>query len=146
MNTNNKVWGNRLLQFNCSNRRLVHAFCIHHWQQNTFKLLCWITKRIESTLKQPSCKKGAAHAKKTAWKKLWNPRWQPRSGCDGRIIAKFLITTIQVNLVPIPSEVWRRQHKFTWIVAIKKIAIILPSHPLLGRHLKFHNFFHAAFF
>jgi len=32
---------------------------------------------------------------------------------DGRLIAKVLIMTIQVNLVPNPSEMWRRQHKFT---------------------------------
>jgi len=28
-------------------------------------------------------------------------------------MAKFLITTIQVNLVQNPSEMWRWQHKFT---------------------------------
>jgi len=27
------------------------------------------------------------------WKKMWNPRWRPRNGCDGRLMAKFLITT-----------------------------------------------------
>ena len=32
--------------------------------------------------------------KKAAWKKLWN---RPRSGCDGLIMAKFLIATILVN-------------------------------------------------
>jgi len=32
---------------------------------------------------------------------------------DGRLMAKILITTIQVNLVPNPSETWRRQYKFT---------------------------------
>jgi len=35
--------------------------------------------------------------------KKWNPRWQPR------LMAKFLITTIQVDLVPNPSEMWRMQ-------------------------------------
>jgi len=70
--------------------------------------------------------------------------WWPRSGCDGRLMAKFLITTIQVNLVPNP---WRRQDKFTWIVVIKKkIAISLPSQPFLGRHLGFHIFFHYGLF
>ena len=68
------------------------------------------------------------------------------AGCDSRIMAKFLLTTIQVNLVSIPSESWRKQHKFAWIVFIKNFAIILPSQPLLGRHLWFHNFFHAVFF
>jgi len=45
-------------------------------------------------------------------KKMRNPRWWPRNGCDGRLIEKFLITTIRVNLVLNLSETWRRQHKF----------------------------------
>jgi len=31
-----------------------------------------------------------------------NPRWQPRNGCDGRLMAKILLTAIQMNLVPNP--------------------------------------------
>jgi len=40
---------------------------------------------------------------------------QERNGCDGRLIAKLLITTIQgiMNLVLNHSETWRRQHIFT---------------------------------
>ena len=57
-----------------------------------------------------------------------------RGGCDGRIMENFLMTTIQVNLVPIP---WRRQHKFAWIGVIKHFAIIIPSQLLLGRYLYF---------
>ena len=34
-------------------------------------------------------------------KKMQNPKWQPRHGCDGRLKAKISITTIQVNLVPV---------------------------------------------
>ena len=41
-------------------------------------------------------------------------------------MAKILITTIQVNLVPNHSETWRKQLKF------------------LGRHLGFHIFFHMT--
>ena len=41
---------------------------------------------------------------------------------------------------------WRRQHKFTWIVVIKNFAIILPSQSLLGCYVGFHNFFHAVLF
>ena len=29
------------------------------------------------------------------------PRWRPRNGCDGSLMVKILITTIQVNLVPL---------------------------------------------
>jgi len=32
-----------------------------------------------------------------------------KNGCDGSLIAKILITSIQVLN---PSETWRRQHKF----------------------------------
>ena len=74
-------------------------------------------------------KKGAAHVKNDSMKKLWNPRWQPRSGCDGRIMAK--LQKIQANLFA---------SKFAWI------AIILPSQPLLGCHLGSHNLFMLSFF
>jgi len=55
-------------------------------------------------------------------------------------MAKFLITTIQVNLVPNPRETRRRQHKFTSIVVIKNFAISLPSQPFFGRQLGCHIF------
>jgi len=65
-----------------------------------------ITKRSELNLiqKHPSCKKKCAALKKAIVKKMWNPRWQPRNGCDGRLIAKIFIMIIQVNLVPNLSE------------------------------------------
>ena len=50
-----------------------------------------------------------------------------------------------MNLVLNPSETWRRQHKFVWIVAIKIFAINLPSQPFVGHHLGFHIFFTVAF-
>jgi len=31
----------------------------------------------------------------------------------GRLMSKILIAKIQANLVPNPSETWRRQHKLT---------------------------------
>jgi len=74
--------------------------------------------------------------KKTAWKKWWNQRWQPRSGCDGRIRAKFLITTIQCCLLQAPE------------LLLLKFFHFLPyaSQPLLGCHLGFRHFIHAFFF
>jgi len=68
-----------------------------------------------------------------------------RNDCDGRLMVKILVMKIQVNLVPNPSETWRRQHEFTLIVVIKNFAISLPSQPFLGRHLRFHIFFTTAF-
>jgi len=51
-----------------------------------------------STQKQPNCKKKVQPMqKKAAWKKLWNQRWLPRSGCGGLIMAKIIIT-FQANL------------------------------------------------
>ena len=55
--------------------------------------------------KQPSCKKVCGPTKAIV-KKMWNPRWQPRNGCDGRLIAKILIMTIQVNL----CTIWHQIH------------------------------------
>jgi len=30
---------------------------------------------------------------------MWNPEWWPRNGCDGRLKAKILITTISCRIV-----------------------------------------------
>ena len=50
-------------------------------------------------------------------------------------MVKTLITTIQVNFVPIDQVA----PKFTRIVVIKIFTINLPSQPFLGRHLGFHH-------
>ena len=55
-----------------------------------------------------SNQKKCAAPEKAIVKKMGNQRWQPRNGCDGRLIARILITTIQVNLVPNSSELWGR--------------------------------------
>ena len=94
---------------------------------------------MKSNPKQPSCKKRVRPWERLWWKKMWNPRWRPRNGCDGRLMVKILITTIQVNLVPLGLGT-----KFTWIVVIKIFTINLPSQPFLGRHLGFHIFFHHS--
>ena len=82
--------------------------------------------------KQPSCKKRCGPCIKDSMNKLWNPRWRPRSGCDGSIMAKFLIKKFSAS-------------RFAWIFVIKNFAIILPSQPLLGCHLRFHNLFMLFF-
>ena len=52
---------------------------------------------------------------------------------------KFLIATIQVNLVPVTSEAWWRQHKLPELLLLKfyhhPTITILPSQPLLGLQL-----------
>ena len=54
-------------------------------------------------------------------------------------MVKLLMTTIQVNLVPLGLGT-----KFTIIVVIKIFTINLPSPPFLGRHLRFHIFYHHS--
>jgi len=96
--------------------------------------------------KEPKTAEEVCDPKKLIVKKMWNPRWWPRNGCDGKLMVKFLTTTIQVNLASIPSETWRKQYHITWIVVIKNFAISLPSQPFLGRHLGFYIFFHNGLF
>jgi len=61
---------------------------------------------VKSTQKQASCKNDAAHAIKNSMKKSCEIQVSgPEVAvCDGRIMAKFLMTIVQVNLVPIPGE------------------------------------------
>ena len=66
-------------------------------------------KEVKSTAKLQTY---VAHEKKDSMKKVVKSKVAPRGDRDGRIMAKILITTMQVNWVPIP-EAWRRQHKFT---------------------------------
>jgi len=67
---------------------------------------------------------------------------QPRNGCDGRLMAKILITTIQVNLVPNPSG--EGTTNLPELLLIQFFAINLPSQPDFGCHFLFHVFFTMA--
>ena len=87
-------------------------------KSNSIKL---IYKKMWYLLKNSqAAKKGAALSKMAGMKKIVKYRWQPRNGCDGRSVKKFLRTTIQVNFVLIPGM---RQHKFTRIVIIKFLSL-----------------------
>jgi len=83
--------------------------------------ICNYKKKWNLFQNSPAVKKCAA-PKKAIVKKDVKFKVSAKKWLDGRLIAKILITTIQVNFEPNPSEMWRRQHKFTWIVVIK----ILP--------------------
>jgi len=76
-------------------------------------------------------------------KKDVNPRWLPRNGCDGRLIAKILIlngnqgkfccfSMFHYNSAPNSPE----------LSLFKIFAINLPSQPFLGCHLVVHIFCH----
>ena len=61
-----------------------------------------LQKEVISNQKQPSCKKGWG-LQNSQGKKDVKSQVAAKNGCDGRLMAKFLITIILVNLVPNPS-------------------------------------------
>jgi len=70
--------------------------------------------------------------------KMWNPRWQPRNSCDGTYTNETKIDNNNSSEFGAnPSETWRRQHKFIWIVVIKIFVINLTSQPFLATTLDF---------
>jgi len=71
-----------------------------------------ITKRSEVQFKNSQAVKKGVAPKKAIVKKDVKSKVAARNCCDGRLKTNSLITTFQVNLVPNPSEMWRRQHKF----------------------------------
>jgi len=54
-----------------------------------------------------------------------------KNGCDGRLIAKISITTIQVNLVPNRSETWRGNTNSAELALLK--FLLLAYHHKGGR-------------
>ena len=56
-----------------------------------------LQKEVKSNPKQPSCKKVCEHQEYCCEKDV-KSKVVPRNGCDGRLKAKFLKMTIQVNL------------------------------------------------
>ena len=89
-------------------------------------------------------KKGAALFKMASIKKLWNPRWRPRNGCDGRLMAQILIAIIQVNLCCLLPASLGLGTKLTWIIAIKICAITYHHSHFLAASLDFKTFFILA--
>ena len=87
-----------------------------------------------------------AMQKKTAWKKLQNQRWWPKSGCDGRIMEKFLITTIQANLCCLLQASLGIGTKFTWIVVIKILPLSYHHSHFWASTFDFTTFFMLSFF
>ena len=64
---------------------------------HTFYLLNICIKFVHNIQKQPSCKI-------SVWPPSVKSKMAAKNGCDGRLIAKILIMTIQVNLVSNHSE------------------------------------------
>jgi len=62
-----------------------------------------LQKEVKSNPKQPSCKKKVCGPKKAIVKKDLKSKVVAKKWFDGRLIAKILIKTIQVNLVPNPE-------------------------------------------
>jgi len=89
---------------------LIFVYLFH------LKIILWKHYLIQNS---PAVKNGCG-PKKAIVKKMWNPRWQPRNDCDGRLMAKFLITPIQVNLCCLLHYSLGFN---TWIVVIKKLQL-----------------------
>jgi len=110
------------------------------WLKTTLLSSCC---RYLILLKPPSCKKDMVLEKAIGKKKMWNPRWQTRNGCDGRLMAKILIKIIQCCPLHV-SLVFGT--KFTSIVIIKIFAISLSSQPFLCCQFGFYISMTMAFF
>jgi len=101
----------------------------------------WYMNLIQNS---PAVKKCAA-PRMLVWKKIWNPKWLPRNGCDGRLKAKILITTIQVNSCCLLHVSIQFGTKFTWIVVIKNLPLAYHHSHYLATTLDFTSFFTTAF-
>ena len=76
--------------------------------------------------------------RKAMVKKDVNPRWRPRNGCDGRLMVKILIITIQVNFV--------KRHKNSPELSLLKFLPLTYHHShFLAATLDFTSFFTIAF-
>jgi len=80
-----------------------------------------------------------------------------KNGCDGRLIAKILITTIQVDLVPNRSETWRGNTNSAELLVLKFLLLAYHhSHSWLPPWISYlfsqwpswgpHTFFTAGMF
>jgi len=104
-----------------------------------------LQKEVKSNPKQPSCKKDVWLPKKAIMKKDVKSKVAAKKWFDGRLMAKILIMTIQVNLFCLLHILLGFGTKFTWIAVIKIFAISLPSSHFLAATLDFTSFFTMAF-
>ena len=108
---------------------------------NSFDTIC-ISK---SRQKQPSCKKRCGPVQNGQYKKkLWNPSWRQRNGCDGRLMVQILIVIIQVNLCCLLPASLGLGTKLTWIIAIKFVPWTYHQSHFLAASLDFTTFFILA--
>ena len=91
-------------------------------------------KEMKSNPKQSSCKKCVA-LKKATVKKDVKSRWQPRNGCDGRLMVRILMMAIQV-----------KRHKNSPELPLLKFLPLTYHHShFLATTLDFTSFFIIAF-
>ena len=72
---------------------------------------------------------------------MGNPRWRPRNGCDGRLMVKILVTTIQVNLVPLGQLAQNSPE----LSLLKFLPLTYHHSHFLAATLDFTSFFTIAF-
>jgi len=111
--------------------------CVHFYVHDSWSRI--------SNPKQPNCKKSVWPPRRPLWKKDVKSKVAAKKWLDGRLIAKILIMTIQVNLCCLLHVSLGFDTKFTWIVVIKIFAISLPSNHFLAAYFDFTSFFTKAF-
>ena len=113
---------------------------ITNWTSYCWGVMCDFLKGL-SNPKQPSCKRSVRPPRNQCCcvKKDVKSKVAAKNGCDGRLKAKILVMTIQVNLCCLLHVSLRFSTKFTCIVVNKIFAFNLPSQPFLGHHFGFHT-------
>jgi len=87
--------------------------------------------------KQPSSKKSV---RPPHWEKKVKSKVVAKNGCNGRLIAKILISTIQVNLCCLSMFHYDLTPNSPELLLLKFFAISLPSQPFLAAtFIFFHN-------
>jgi len=104
-------------------------------------LLYVITERSESN---PAVKKYAT-PKNAVVKKDVKSKVAAKNGCDGRVKAKILITTIQVNLVLNRSETGKGNTNSPELSLLKFLPLAYHHSLFLAATLDFTSFFTTAF-
>jgi len=99
-------------------------------------------KEVKSNPKQPSC----AAPKKAILKKDAKSKVVAKKWLDGKLMEKFLIMTIHMNLCCLLHISLGFGTKFTWIVISKIFAISLPSNHFLAATLAFFTMGATHFF
>ena len=117
----------------------VSACIDNHWRQYASFAVCNYKKKWNLIQNSPVVKKCVA----SHYEKMQNPRWRPRNGCDGRLIAKILITTIHWCRIPVKPG--KGNTYFPKLLLLKFLLLTYHHSHFLAATLDFASFFIMAF-